>query len=85
MYQNNYNFNQEVFDTFLPKLGHSEAFENLLAKKESEIIGKNDFELFEEDLAKVFRREDFEVLDENNLITSNEWIIFGHKRIFFQK
>ena len=71
-------------DSKLRYIGCNKSFENLLAKKESEIIGKNDFELFEEDLAKVFRREDFEVLDENNLITSNEWIIFGHKRIFFQ-
>ena len=71
-------------DNKLKFIGCNKSFENLLAKKESEIIGKNDFELFEEDLAKVFRREDFEVLDENNLITSNEWIIFGHKRIFFQ-
>ena len=71
-------------DSKLRYIGCNKSFENLLAKKESEIIGKNDFELFEEDLAKVFRREDFEVLDENNLITSNECIIFGHKRIFFQ-
>ena len=71
-------------DSKLRYIGCNKSFENLLAKKESEIIGKNDFELFEEDLAKVFRREDFDVLDENNLITTNEWIIFGHKRIFFQ-
>ena len=71
-------------DNKLKFIGCNKSFENLLDKKESEIIGKNDFELFEEDLAKIFRREDFDVLDENNLITSNEWIIFGHKRIFFQ-
>ena len=71
-------------DNKLKFIGCNKSFENLLDKKESEIIGKNDFELFEEDLAKIFRREDFDVLDENNLITTNEWIIFGHKRILFQ-
>ena len=71
-------------DNKLKYIGCNKSFENLVGKKEAEIIGKNDFELFEEDLAQIFRKEDFEVFDENKLITNNEWLIFENKKNLFQ-
>jgi diguanylate cyclase (GGDEF)-like protein/PAS domain S-box-containing protein len=71
-------------DCQLRYLGCNKSFENLVAQKEAEIIGKTDFELFEKDLAQIFRKEDFEVLDCNNLITTSEWLIFKNKKILFQ-
>ncbi len=71
-------------DCQLRYLGCNKSFENLVAQKEAEIIGKTDFELFEKDLAQIFRKEDFEVLDSNNLITTSEWLIFKNKKILFQ-
>lgn len=68
----------------LKYMGCNKSFENLIGKKEADIIGKDDFELFEKDFAQIFRKEDFEVLDNDNLITTNEWLIVQNKRILLQ-
>ena len=71
-------------DCKLKYMGCNKSFENLVGKKEADIIGKDDFELFEKEFAKIFRKEDFEVLDNDDLLTTNEWLIFENKRILFQ-
>ncbi|WP_368031267.1 ABC transporter substrate-binding protein, partial [Arcobacter sp. s6] len=68
----------------LKYMGCNKSFENLIGKKEADIIGKDDFELFEKDFAQIFRKEDFEVLDNDNLIKTNEWLIVQNKRILLQ-
>lgn len=55
-------------------IGCNKSFETLLGKKQSEIIGKTDFEIFEEDSAKIFRKYDLLVLETNNISINEEYI-----------
>jgi diguanylate cyclase (GGDEF)-like protein/PAS domain S-box-containing protein len=65
-------------------LGCNKSFEKLVGKKESEIIGKDDFELFEKQIAETFREYDLAVLNNNKLITNDEWLVFENKKMLFQ-
>lgn len=65
-------------------LGCNKSFERFCGKKESEIIGKNDFEIFEKDYAQLTREKDIEVLNTGKKLINDEWITFEKKEIYLQ-
>lgn len=57
-------------------------FEDFFGFKESEIIGKTDFDFVPNELARFFRQKDKEALEANKPSTNTEWIKFandGHR------
>ncbi len=59
-------------------------FEKLYGKKESEIIGKTDFDFVSADEAMFFRKKDKEALNANRSLTNIEWVTFaddGHREM----
>jgi diguanylate cyclase (GGDEF)-like protein/PAS domain S-box-containing protein len=71
-------------DNNLNYIGCNISFEKLVGKEESEIIGKNDFELFENDLAQTFRENDLAVLKNKTILLNEEWLIIEGEKILFQ-
>jgi diguanylate cyclase (GGDEF)-like protein/PAS domain S-box-containing protein len=72
-------------------IGCNKSFENLLGKKQSEIIGRTDFEIFDKEFAEIFRKYDLLVLETNNISINEEYIqstkdkkLFQMKRIPFE-
>jgi diguanylate cyclase (GGDEF)-like protein/PAS domain S-box-containing protein len=68
----------------LQYIGCNKSFENVSGKKESEIIGKDDFELFEKNIAQIFREQDLAILNNDRLSTSDEWLKIDDKKLLFQ-
>ena len=68
----------------LQYIGCNKSFENVSGKKESEIIGKDDFELFEKNIAQIFREQDLAILNNDRLSTSDEWLKINDKKLLFQ-
>ena len=56
-------------------LGCNRAFEAFVGKKESEIVGKTDFDLFSGEDARFFREKDQRVLESGKTERNEEWII----------
>ncbi len=59
-------------------------FERFVGKKESEIIGKTDYDLFDSDLADFFREHDKKAIQAGTALINEEWITFaddGHKAL----
>ncbi|MFN4149332.1 MAG: ATP-binding protein [Candidatus Sericytochromatia bacterium] len=59
-------------------------FEKFIGHKESEIIGKKDYELVEKELADFFRQNDKKALENNKSTINLEWLTFasdGHKEL----
>lgn len=71
-------------DYNLKYLGCNLAFENFVGKSKNEIIGKNDFELFDEKVALNFREEDLKVLKTFDIYTNNEEIKINNTILQFQ-
>ncbi|MDD2896111.1 MAG: ABC transporter substrate-binding protein [Aliarcobacter sp.] len=71
-------------DCKLRYLGCNRNFERFIGKKESEIIGKNDFELFEKEYAQHFRENDLSVIKAKRILINEEWVIFEDKKILLQ-
>lgn len=71
-------------DCKLRYLGCNKSFERFIGKKESEIIGKNDFELFEEEVAKGFHEKDLAVIKAKRILINEEWVFFETKKILLQ-
>ena len=71
-------------DCKLRYLGCNKSFERFIGKKESEIIGKNDFELFEEEIAKGFHEKDLAVIKAKRILINEEWVLFETKKILLQ-
>lgn len=65
-------------------LGCNEAFEKYTKLSKEEIIGKDDFEIFDRKFAKIFRDTDLKVLKTNEISTENEWFEFDNKKVLFQ-
>lgn len=57
-------------------IGCNEAFCKFLGLTKSDILGKNDFEIFESDLAEFFREKDKKVIGNNGSIRNEEWITY---------
>ena len=57
-------------------LGCNKAFEKFVAKSEQEIIGKNDFDLFDGSVAESFRRMDQEILSLRQSHSNEEYVTY---------
>ncbi|WP_428024066.1 ABC transporter substrate-binding protein [Arcobacter sp.] len=71
-------------DNKLRYLGCNRSFEKFRLKKESEIIGKSDFELFKKEFADTFYYNDVKVLTRNKIIINHEWVFVGNEKKYFQ-
>ena len=71
-------------DSRLRYLGCNKSFEKFCGKKEAEIIGKTDFELFENEYAQSSYEKDKEVLVKNKLLVNNEWAEIENSNILLQ-
>jgi PAS domain S-box-containing protein len=65
-------------------LGCNKSFEKFAGKTESEIIGKDDFELFGNEIAQEFRNNDLAVIKAKRILINEEWTISDNKKILFQ-
>ena len=65
-------------------LGCNKSFERYINKKESEIIGKDDFELFNIDLAHFFRKNDLAVIKAKSIKLNHEWLTIENEIRYFQ-
>lgn len=65
-------------------LGCNDAFEKFVKLSKKEIIGKNDFEIFDKKFAKIFRENDLKVLKTNKILVENEWFELNKEKILFQ-
>lgn len=68
----------------LKYIGCNDAFEKFVGKSKKEIIGKDDFELFENKFAKEFRQNDLKVLTSNKMSINNEHVEANNKMLIFQ-
>lgn len=68
----------------LKYIGCNDAFEKFVGKPKKEIIGKDDFELFENKFAKEFRENDLKVLQSKKMSVDNEYFELNNKMLIFQ-
>ncbi len=68
-------------------LGCNEAFLKFVGKTKEDMISHNDFELFSEDMASLFREMDITVLEKNEICSNYEWIKYpnGEKKYLLTK
>jgi len=57
-------------------IGCNAAFLKFIGKSAEELIGKDDFEIFDHELASSFRHNDKLMLAENNIRTNEEWVTY---------
>ncbi len=57
-------------------IGCNTAFLNFINKSPEELIGKNDFEIFDHELASLFRYNDKLMLAEGKIRTNDEWVTY---------
>lgn len=55
-------------------IGCNKAFEDFVGMKEENIIGYNDFELFDKEMAQVFRTMDLEMIRQGKPRSNEEWV-----------
>lgn len=66
-------------------LGCNHAFERFVGKNRLEIIGKCDFELFDDEHAQLFRDMDLLMLKDNKVRVNHEWVIYpDNSKIYLQ-
>jgi two-component system cell cycle sensor histidine kinase/response regulator CckA len=63
-------------------LGCNRAFEEFAGKRETEIIGKTDLDLFPVDMAGLFRTMDSMMLDSGTARRNEEWVVYPDGRRF---
>jgi len=64
-------------DKYFNYLGCNESFAKYVGKTKEEIIGKNDFDLFPNKEATVFRNNDNIALQKSDLFVSNLWVKYS--------
>jgi diguanylate cyclase (GGDEF)-like protein/PAS domain S-box-containing protein len=57
-------------------IGCNQAFLHFIDKSAEELIGKDDFEIFDHALASKFRQNDQRMLAENKICTIEEWVTY---------
>ncbi len=57
-------------------IGCNKEFLKFIGKTKEEMIGHNDFELFSEDMASLFRRMDLKMLAKNEISSNYQWITY---------
>lgn len=65
-------------------LGCNKSFEKFVGKRESEIIGKDDFELFGNEIAQEFRNNDLAVIKAKRVLINEEWTISENRKMLLQ-
>ncbi|WP_294960964.1 PAS domain S-box protein [Sulfurimonas sp.] len=65
-----------VKDTNFVYITCNSAFEKLMGRPKDEIIGKNDYDLFEKDIADFFRMHDTNMFTDNKTKSNYEWITY---------
>lgn len=68
-------------------IGCNAAFLNFIDKSAEELIGKDDFEIFDHEVATIFRYYDQLMLVENSVRTNEEWVTYpnGNKVFLLTK
>ncbi len=61
-------------------LGCNSAFEELVNRREDEIIGRTDFDLFPRDEALSYRKKDQQMFAANQACRNDEWIVYPDGR-----
>jgi len=61
-------------------IGCNNAFEDFVGKRKQDIIGKNDFELFDEEYATLFRKMDIEMLKSHHIRLNDEWVVYPNNK-----
>ena len=70
-------------DKHFKYIGCNAAFLNFIGKSTEELIGKDDFELFDHNLASQFRKYDKLMLAEGNIRSNEEWVTYpNHKKVY---
>jgi diguanylate cyclase (GGDEF)-like protein/PAS domain S-box-containing protein len=70
-------------DKHFKYIGCNAAFLNFIDKKTEELISKDDFELFDDNLASQFRKHDKLMLAEGNVRSNEEWVTYpNNKRVY---
>lgn len=65
-------------------IGCNKEFEEFVGKKKSEIIGKNDFDLFDKEYALLFRKMDIKMLETQKININDEWVTYpDDKKVLF--
>ncbi len=65
-------------------LGCNKSFERFVGISRENIVGKDDFNLFEKKYAELFRKMDKKMLQENIIRENNEWLNYEGKDLYFQ-
>ena len=70
-------------DKYFQYIGCNDAFAKLIDISEEEIIGKNDFELFDKEVAQNYRDMDNQMLKSNKITHNYEWFTYkSGKKIY---
>ena len=64
-------------------LGCNEAFLEFVGKTKEEMIFHNDFELFSEDMASLFREMDIKMLEKNEITSNDEWVTYPDGKKYY--
>lgn len=70
-------------DKHFKYIGCNAAFLHFIGKKTEDLIGKDDFEIFDHNLASQFRKHDKLMLAEGNVRSNQEWVTYpDNKRVY---
>ena len=70
-------------DKHFKYIGCNAAFLHFIGKKTEDLIGKDDFEIFDRNLASQFRKHDKLMLAEGNVRSNQEWVTYpDNKRVY---
>lgn len=71
-------------DQKLKYIGCNEAFAKFAKISKDEIMGRDDFEIFDSKFASVFRDNDLKILRTKQMSVDEEWLEFNNKMLLFQ-
>ncbi|MDB2562412.1 diguanylate cyclase [Sulfurimonas sp.] len=68
-------------------LGCNEAFLTFVGKTKENMLGHNDYELFNDEMASLFREMDIKMLERNKISSNYEWVTYpdGEKKYLLTK
>jgi len=67
-------------DKHFKYIGCNAAFLNFIGKDTEDLIGKDDFELFDYNLASQFRKHDKLMLAEGSVRSNEEWVTYPNTK-----
>jgi len=65
-------------------LNCNDAFTKFIGKSKDEIIDSSDFDLFDNDIASLFREKDIEMLKSNKILSNYEWVKYQDEKNVYQ-